>query len=165
MAPHTCIDFGRSCIVGRIHEQAHLLPGNFAGSGVNAVLNAAHVAKSSGESLDVQPGCMVTWLAFAGGNPIPEGAIEGGHLDDGGVRQPLYIMSVMHSGRDCSMYGYYNPATGLGYAEFHGIFSVSHMNLMILMQWNLITREPPNLTWRVCVVVFKKIYISSHTKI
>ena len=136
-AHNTCIDNGFTCIVGRFPKKPNLLPGNFADWAVFSVLDnaLASEATAGAESLDVQPGCIVNWIRFDGGEPLPEGAVDGGYLDGGGVRQPLYIMSVdvIHLGETCSVYGYYNPATGLGYGEFYGVTTYTHMNLMILL--------------------------------
>ena len=148
-AHNTCIVDGLPCIVGRFLEEPNLLPGIFANWAVFSVLNndMVFMASSGAQSLDVLPGCMVTWKPFVGGEKLPEGAVEGGHLDDGGIRQPLYIMSVDVVFRDgtCSVYGYYHPATGLGYAEFHGVTNYTHMNLMILHKWDRVTHEPSGL--------------------
>ena len=86
-------------------------------------------------------------MPFIGGEPLPEGAVEGGHLEDGGMRQLLYIMNVdvVYMGETCSAYGYYKPATGLGYVEFYGVAEYTHMNLMILLKWDRVTHEPSGL--------------------
>ena len=149
-AHNACITEGIPCIIGWFLEELHLLPENFANWGLLSVFNnniIGMVSSSGAQSLDVQPGCMVNWMPFIGGEPLPEGAVEGGYLDDGGVRQPLYIMSVdvVFRGGTCSVYGYYNLATGLGFAEFHNEHVRAHINLMILWDW--VTRKTFELDW------------------
>ena len=161
-AANTCVtDYdSSSCIVGRFPEHPHILPGNFAAIDVNAVMNDKRVYSSSGESLDVQPGCMVTWLSFTGGEPIPEGAVAGGYLDDGGNQQPLYIMSAVQPEKNCAVYGYYDPTTARGYVEYYGVFEYAQMNLLILYGWNWVTLEA--LTWpALCPDIYTEIYIVS----
>ena len=79
---------------------------------------------------------MVTWMPFTGGEQLPEGVVEGGYFDDGRVHRPLYIMSAVQPDKNCSVYGYYDPTTGRGFAEYYGVFSFTNMNLMILFKWN-----------------------------
>ena len=131
MEQNTCSLNGLPCIVGRIHVQSHLLPGNFAGARLNTVLNMVKVDSPTCETLDVHLDCTVIWVPFDGGEPLPVPTVEGGYLYNVGVRQPLYIMSVVWNG--CSVYGYYNPATGRGYTEHYYVAEHTHMNLMLLL--------------------------------
>ena len=129
---NTCINNGVPCIVGRSYEQSSLLPGNYAKNGVYSLFNGTGKGYATGQSLDVQPGCTVTWVPFTGGDPLPEGTVEGGFLVVDGTIQHLYIASVMPASYTCAVYGYYNPSTGLGYAEYMGAHIFTSMNLMIV---------------------------------
>ena len=96
------------------------------------MFNGTRKGYATGKSLDVQPGCTVTWVPFTGGDPLPEGTVEGGFLVVDGTIQHLYIASVMPASYTCAVYGYYNPSTGLGYAEYMGAHIFTSMNLMIV---------------------------------
>ena len=98
---------------------------------VYSLLNDNVVAGGVQESLDVHSGCNVIWTPFTAGDALPTSAVEGGYLQNGGSRHPLYVMSVLKGG--CHVYGYYNPAAGLGYVEFQGKYTPTQMDLMVLM--------------------------------
>ena len=143
---NSCSDQGYVAIVGRLFKGSHLLPGNGLARNVFTSLNGAMVFGDIQQSLDVQPDCDVTWMPFTGGDLVPEGAMEGGYLDNNGVSQPLYIMSA-EGQRGCSVYGYYNPSTGTGYIEYFGVHQFTQMNVLVL-----------NWTWTVINGRFNALY-------
>ena len=106
-----------------------------------STLNGQKIDASIGQSLDIQTGCVVTWVPFTAGDPVPDGAVEGGYLDNDGVIQNLYITSVLKTQHNCIVFGYYNPATELGYAEDFDVFTYTDMNLLIL--WS----QPRRSNW------------------
>ena len=130
--PDACFSRGIQCTVGRIHFQSNVLPGNGVGKDVISVLNGGDVRYGEKEYLDVQPGCKVSWVSFTSGDPIPDGAVQGGYLDNNGSPQPVYVMGAISNGRNCKAYGYYNPDTERGYFEFWGVYAFTQMYLMVI---------------------------------
>ena len=128
----TCISQGREHSVGRTNIQSNILLGSGNGDILYTVLNGGLAKSSASEWLDVQPGCKVSWTPFTGGDPIPNGAVQGGHLYDTGTPQPIYVMGAVKSGGSCTRYGYYSPGTGRGYFEFWGVHECTEMYLMII---------------------------------
>ena len=130
---NSCTPFhNRACTVGRLHISSNTLPGNGVGRNVISVLNGNVANKGFKEFLDVQPGCKVSWIYYTGGDPIPNGAVQGGVLQMNGNQQALYVMGVIKNGASCASYGYYNPATGRGYFQYWGVFEYRQMYLMVI---------------------------------
>ena len=57
------------------------------------------------EYMVVDPACNYVWVRFWAGDPIPEGAVVGGHLADS---TPLYVVVTL-SLSQVRPIGYYNP--------------------------------------------------------
>ena len=133
-AHDACISWGMENRVGRINIQSNILLGSGVGDSdlVNTVLNGAYVSSQASGWLDVQPGCKVSWIPFTGGDPIPTGAVQGGHLYNSGTPQPIYVMGAVKKGSSCTIYGYYDPGTGRGYFEYWGVNECTEMYLMIV---------------------------------
>ena len=69
--------------------------------------NRQAVEASMWEHMVVDPACSYMWVGFRAGDPIPGGAVIGGHLTDG---TPLYVVVTLGAiGR--RPIGYYNPLT------------------------------------------------------
>ena len=73
--------------------------------GVNR--NGEAVEVRSWQQMVVEPSCNLKWVRYRAGDPIPEGAVVGGHLADG---TPVYIVATL-SLTDKRPIGYYNPAS------------------------------------------------------
>ena len=134
--PDACIAWGKQCTVGRLHVQSNILAGNAVGKGVYTVFNGGYARYGVKEFLDVQPGCKVSWVYFISGGIIPDGAVQGGYLNNNDSPQPIYVMGAVKDGGSCTTYGYYNPATERGYFEYWGVNECTEMYLMTIeMIW------------------------------
>ena len=130
--PESCFPWGLLSTVGRHHIQSNILPANSTSGGVYSVLNGDGVRYGAKEYLDVQPGCKVSWFSFTGGDPVPDGAVQSGYLDNNGSPQPIYVMGAIRNGDSCTAYGYYDPATERGYLEYFGVHVCTQMYLMTI---------------------------------
>ena len=131
----TCLPWGLQSTVGRLHIQSNILPGNSNGGAVYSVLNVDGVSHGLTDFLDVQPGCKVSWVSFTNGDPVPDGAVQGGYINNNGSPQPIYVMGAIRNGDSCTAYGYYDPATERGYIEYFGVHVCTQMYLMTEMIW------------------------------
>ena len=123
--------------VGRANIQSNMLVGSGGGGTVYTVLKGGYVSSKAVEWLNVLPGCKVSWIPFTGGGPIPNGAVQGGYLYNGDTPQSIYVMGAVKGGGSCTTYGYYDPGTGRGHFEYHGVNECTEMYLMIFEWYKL----------------------------
>ena len=130
----------RPCYVGRLKLPTNILPGKYhlgtnGPEGVWTILNGRGYTIGNMEVLDVQYGCLVTWMPFNSGDPVPLGAVVGGYLASRDSK--LYVMRgmVQHAGNMYTVFGYYDDATEKGYLEYFGARIVMEMDILILI-WN-----------------------------
>ena len=69
--------------------------------------NGEAVEVHSWQQMVFEPICSFQWARYRAGDPIPEGAVVGGHLADG---TPLYVV-MTRSLTNRRPIGYYNPAS------------------------------------------------------
>ena len=84
------------------------------------------------ELLMIDPACTLSWMPYTPHTDIPSGAVIGGHSVDG---TPTYVAKVHHT-HDSIIYnatGYYNPKTGMAYAEVWGAQTTTDMMILILL--------------------------------
>ena len=127
-----CFSGGIENRIGRINIQSNILVGQGVDREVYTVLNGADARSTTSEWLDVQPGCKVSWIPFTSGDPIPNGAVQGGYLYNSDIPQPIYVMGAIKTGSSCTAYGYYDPGTRRGYFEYWGVNECTEMFLMII---------------------------------
>ena len=70
--------------------------------------------------------CILHWLSYAAGEPLPYGAVTGGHLSDGSA---VYVMKVIDN--NYPFFGYYNPKSALAYYEYGGARTTALMKILI----------------------------------
>ena len=69
--------------------------------------NGGAVEVRSWQQMVVEPSCNFKWIRYRAGDPIPDGAVVGGHLANG---TPLYVVVTLLL-TDKRQIGYYNPAS------------------------------------------------------
>ena len=72
--------------------------------------------------------CPLPWIPYTAGEPLPFGAVAGGHLDDGSA---TYVAKVIHNGY--AVFGYYNPTSYLAFYETNGIHTTTSMDILMLI--------------------------------
>ena len=82
--------------------------------GVNR--NGEAIEVDSWQQMVFEPICSFKWVRYRAGDPIPEGAVVGGHLADG---TPLYVVMTLSLTYRRPI-GYYNPASNT-FNSFLGI--------------------------------------------
>ena len=127
------------CYVGRLISSTNILPGKYMRESdkVGTVFNGNEVThihfSSIKETLDVRPGCQLTWMPFSAGDVIPTGAVEGGFLESNGAT--LYVIRAP-AGPRTAIFGYYDPASNSGYVPHFGPVLVIEMELLVLL-WSV----------------------------
>ena len=72
--------------------------------------------------------CIVRWLPYTAGEPLPHGAVTGGHLADGSA---VYVVKVTDNNNP--FFGYYNPKSALAYYEYEGARTTALLEILILL--------------------------------
>ena len=80
------------------------------------------------EILTKDAACPLPWMPYTAGEPLPSGAVAGGHLADGSA---LYVMKIADN--NYMFFGYYNPKESLAYYEHSGARTTTSMEMLILL--------------------------------
>ena len=120
--------------VARIETGAgDILPAKWPNNNHNVftVKSAALFSGSLFDVLVVHESCSLRWVFYdaSNGNPLPTGAIQGGHLTDG---TPLYV-ALMHATDIRRVIGYYNHDARMGTCEYGGVHSRQLMNILAIV--------------------------------
>ena len=75
--------------------------------------------------------CSLPWMPYIAGEPLPFGAVAGGHLADGTA---TYVAKVIRN--RYAVIGHYNPKSPLAYHEFGGIHTPISMDILVLL-WSI----------------------------
>ena len=123
------------CYVGRLVGGDNILPAAFVPA-LNtqfSVFNGDKYTDGEGQVLQVQPECDEIWTIFnAGTDPFPPGAVMAGYLTETGSH--LYVVKAIASSGGWRVFGYYQPATSLGYYWFtDAAQSTSRMAILVLL--------------------------------
>ena len=130
-------------IVARGNKEGNKIPGKWRTDKIyiNYSWNGQEVSppKAEGELLVAFPECTISWVPHdsTSGNPLPAGAVVGGHLN--GI--PLYVarkVAVFMSGhsQDISS-GYYDNVNGLGHFPYGGLDrEYTDVEIMVVQGWN-----------------------------
>ena len=98
--------------------------------GIWAVLDGAETTVGEKEILNIQDGCGVTWVPYRSGDVLSPGAIVGGYLArNGGI--DLYVIRARIT--DLTLFGYYNPIEALGYVAHGIVYSITSMEILVLI--------------------------------
>ena len=133
--PARYITRGNQGVARKMHEN-QLIPGKFAYNARVACIiwdSSEHCSRQGGEYPQVGDHCSVAWVPYTAGDPIMEGAVQGGALSDG---TPLYVVNLhlkAEWGENGWAFGYYRPDTGLGYAGLHGAQTKVDMEMLIVV--------------------------------
>ena len=110
--------------VARIESAGELLPAKWPRNvpKASSVQNNAQFSDSVFEVLVVKESCSLRWVNYnaSSGNPLPPGAILGGHLADGTL---LYV-ALFQVAASRKMVGYYNDETRMGTCSFYGVRNI-----------------------------------------
>ena len=130
------------CVVGRLRSPPYILPGKCfphvdSTDGCFSILEGASHTSGDPEVLHVEPGCMVAWIPYDAGDPLPEGAVVGGNLVDGGTVSNDGTVSTLYviQGVAADLYnivGYYDPTTETGHVEHSGDNPLIQMKMLVL---------------------------------
>ena len=120
--------------VARIETtEGDILPGKWPNND-----NNAFTIKSSNkfygphfDVLVVYEACSLRWVYYdaSNGNPLPTGAIQGGHWAEG---TPLYVAAI-YIRDDRRVVGYYNHETQMGTCEYRGVNNEQHMDILVIV--------------------------------
>ena len=83
------------------------------------------------EILTKDAACPLPWMSYTAGEPLPSGAVTGGHLADGSA---VYLAKIADN--NYLFFGYYNPKVGLAYYEHYGALTKTSMEILILL-WGI----------------------------
>ena len=72
--------------------------------------------------------CPLPWIPYTAGEPLPFGAVAGGHLADGSA---IYVAKMIHN--SYAVFGYYNPTSSLAFYETNGIHTTTSMDILMLI--------------------------------
>ena len=73
--------------------------------------------------------CPLPWMPYTAGEPLPLGAVAGGHLADGSA---IYVAKII-SGGWLVVFGYYNPESAIAYYESFGVHTATSMDILVLL--------------------------------
>ena len=111
--------------VGRTTSNDLLIIGSFFVGGGELCTNRegermCFVAENQNiEILTKDTACPLPWMPYTAGEPLPSGAVAGGHLADGSA---LYVMKIAD-----------NPKESLAYYEHSGARTTTSMEMLILL--------------------------------
>ena len=80
------------------------------------------------EILTKHPACPVPWMPYTAGEPLPVGAVTGGHLADGST---TYVARLIHNGE--MVFGYYNSRSAVAYYQFYGPQTTTSMDILVFL--------------------------------
>ena len=84
------------------------------------------------ELLDVQDDFQVTWVPYTSGDTLPFKAVMGGFITGGGNGDTnTFVIRTTINGLKIG--GYYNPKTNRGYCQYHAIYKLTQMDVLVLM--------------------------------
>ena len=115
-----------SWFVARLVFEADVLVGKVSGNYAHVRKNGTIHSAKDPEVLQIRPWCSTKWIPYVPGDPIPAGAVVGGHV--GNPPAQTYVINGEISGGRKSC-GYYNPETKLGYAV-HGL--TKEMDILVV---------------------------------
>ena len=73
--------------------------------------------------------CPSPWMPYTAGEPLPSGAVPGGHLADGSA---TYVARIMDS-NELLVFGYYNPKSAAAYYKSGGTHTTNSMDILVLL--------------------------------
>ena len=124
------------CVVGRLLSPPHVLPGKYFlhadsySGGCWSILEGASYSTGELEVLHVEPNCVVAWIPYTAGDPLPEGAVVGGNLVDDGTVSTLYVIQGVVDGHN--VIGYFDSTTQTGHVLHSGDNPLTEMNMLVL---------------------------------
>ena len=115
---------GEALLIGTFYTGAEDFWGNKQSTSIGPVCEADQDI----EFLSKDATCPLPWMPYTAGEPLPLGAVAGGHLADGSA---TYVARVMHNNR--FVFGYYNPQSASAYYESGGIHTTTSMDMLVLL--------------------------------
>ena len=115
---------GDVVLIGKLNTQKGEFRGNRGGLNVGPI----HVNDKNIEFLSKDPACLLPWMPYTAGEPLPVGAVTGGRLNDGSA---TYAAKIFHDGN--ANFGYYDPTLSLAYYEWSGVRTATSMELLVLL--------------------------------
>ena len=122
-----------TCALGRlVSPPDYSLPGKYVNSvqGLWAILDGTETRVGEKEILIIPDGCKVMWVPYTAGDALFSGAIVGGYLARNGGTD-LYIIRARIN--DLTLFGYYNPIEAMGYVAHVGVYSLTSMEMLVLI--------------------------------
>ena len=122
-----------TCLLGRLLSLPdYSLPGKFFEDdhALWSILDGTETTTGEKEILNIQDGCRVIWVPYTGGDTLPTGAIVGGYLARNGGTN-LYIIRARIN--NLNLFGYYNPMEALGYVAHENVYSLTSMEMLVLV--------------------------------
>ena len=118
----------------RVFRSNALIPGKYVTGGQRFYcsiegVKTGPISLQDVDILTTDPVCTWSIVLYTSGDPIPSGAVIGGHLADS---TKLYVVLV-DNGSDRPSYGYYNPISGIAHYEFRGAKTTKTMHLLVLL--------------------------------
>ena len=111
---------GDAVLIGKLNTKQNKLRANSEG--------AVIVTDQDIEILLLDTACPFPWMPYMAGEPLPSGAVVGGHLADGTT---TYVVKVTHNGK--ANFGYYEPKSALAYYVYHGARMATSMDILVLL--------------------------------
>ena len=118
---------GNVVLIGKINNLDNKFRANSEGTVV--VTGPIQVTDEDIEILMVDAACPFPWMTYTAGEPLPAGAIAGGHLAD---RTTTYVVRITLNGK--ANFGYYESKSALAYYAHRGsACSSTSMEILVLI--------------------------------
>ena len=118
--------------VTRLISNGDILPAKWPNNNANVytIKSGSVTYSSTFEVLAVNKACSLRWVYYdaSSSDPLPTGAIQGGHWSDG---TPLYV-ALIYARADRHVVRYYNHATRMGTCDYSGENNKQNLELLIV---------------------------------